>query len=95
MQRTIFTCDICDAQVSFAREPLRSPGFVAHFRRDWAVYPRQNSEKKALICTNCEKVLHRARELAVMIPEPSDVIYVGGNLIPLYGEHPTPYIDPE
>lgn len=87
MQRTAYFCDICEAEVSYKRAPIVAQGLVVRHRRDWNEYPRKNGET-ALICTSCEHVLLRARELAITYPEPSDVISVGDVLAHQFGYPP-------
>lgn len=73
MQKTIYTCDICDTEVSYKRG---SPSHLA----DWIERECENG-KWVLLCSRCNHVLIRARELGIKLPEYSDTVTAGGAFV--------------
>ena len=75
MQKVIHCCDICFKETSWQKEPIKGYGFVAHHLLDWVFLPSPEGER--LVCSPCNTILRRARELQIELRPPSDTISIG------------------
>jgi hypothetical protein len=108
MQKTVYCCDICERETNYDRQPVLTNGMLGRYHCDWVFLSSSNGER--LVCSSCNNVLRRARDLGVILPPPIGSTYVAGvslvHLVPgeAYSgarniaensEAQTPYVDPD